>query len=83
MDSMEKFAKSSGPADLHTVAPSGTYVTSFMLGIKFDVVLMDPPWEEFVRRAPGRAKESPGLGKRSRTSRPTWSLNTLLLLQAH
>ena len=22
-------------------------------GTKFDVVLIDPPWEEYVRRAPG------------------------------
>ena len=24
-----------------------------LLGSKFDVVLVDPPWEEYARRAPG------------------------------
>lgn len=35
-------------ADLHTLPLS---VDTF--GTKFDVVLVDPPWEEYVRRAPG------------------------------
>lgn len=35
-------------ADLHDLPLS---VDTF--GTKFDVVLIDPPWEEYVRRAPG------------------------------
>lgn len=35
-------------ADLHDLQLS---VDTF--GTKFDVVLIDPPWEEYVRRAPG------------------------------
>jgi 16S rRNA G966 N2-methylase RsmD len=35
-------------ADLHELLLS---VDTF--GTKFDVVLIDPPWEEYVRRAPG------------------------------
>ena len=27
-------------------------------GTKFDVILIDPPWEEYVRRAPGDTKVS-------------------------
>lgn len=28
-------------------------LTPKTFGTKFDVVLIDPPWEEYVRRAPG------------------------------
>lgn len=35
-------------ADLHELKLS---VATF--GTKFDVVLVDPPWEEYARRAPG------------------------------
>ena len=36
-------------------------------GTKFDVILVDPPWEEYVRRAPGMVgagvlNVSPGRG---------------------
>lgn len=38
-----------------------TYVSvcraSLGLWSRFDVVLIDPPWEEYVRRAPGFIKE--------------------------
>ena len=27
-------------------------------GTKFDVVLIDPPWEEYVRRAPGAGPDT-------------------------
>ena len=30
-----------------------TELNSEMFGTKFDVILVDPPWEEYVRRAPG------------------------------
>lgn len=28
-------------------------LTTDLFGTKFDVVLIDPPWEEYVRRSPG------------------------------
>ena len=27
-------------------------------GTKFDVILVDPPWEEYVRRAPGMVRDT-------------------------
>lgn len=34
--------------DLHT-----SDLSPELFGMKFDVILVDPPWEEYVRRAPG------------------------------
>mgnify|MGYP002776938556 FL=1 len=30
-----------------------TELSPEIFGTKFDVILVDPPWEEYVRRAPG------------------------------
>ncbi|CAI7921099.1 unnamed protein product, partial [Closterium sp. NIES-53] len=32
-------------------------LTPEIFGTKFDVILIDPPWEEYVRRAPGMGDE--------------------------
>lgn len=41
-------ARAPAQADLHHLP-----LTPATFGTKFDVVLVDPPWEEYVRRAPG------------------------------
>ena len=35
-----------------------TPLSPHLFGTKFDVILIDPPWEEYVRRAPGVADDT-------------------------
>lgn len=42
------------------------------LGSKFDVILIDPPWEEYVRRCPGA---------RQNTNRAVWSWQDMMKLR--
>lgn len=39
-----------------------TRLSPELFGTKFDVILVDPPWEEYVRRAPGMVGAGEGGG---------------------